>query len=229
MNIGMSKKIISVLTGAGVSAESGLQTFRGSDGLWNGYKISEVATADAMKNNRKAVIEFFNMRRRELKDKQPNRFHLFLAELQNKYDVHIFTQNVDDLHERAGSSNVIHLHGLLTESCIRIPGVSTSNIGYDDIDSEDLIKRPNVVLFGETPMNIVVAKHVISRADIFLVAGTSLLVNPVASLAFSRPNNINQKRILINPEDQYGFAGAFDIFIQETATNSIAELWRILS
>ena len=224
----MSKKIISVLTGAGVSAESGLQTFRGSDGLWNGYKISEVATADAMKNNRKAVIEFFNMRRRELKDKQPNRFHLFLAELQNKYDVHIFTQNVDDLHERAGSSNVIHLHGLLTESCIGIPGSSITNIGYDDIDINDKIKRPNVVLFGETPINIMSAKQVILQSDIFLVAGTSLLVNPAATLAFYRPRNMNQKRILINPEDPHGFSGAFDMFIKTTATTSVNELQRIL-
>ena len=225
---GTHKPILSVLTGAGVSVESGLRAFRGSNGLWNGYKISEVATADAIKNNRRAVIEFFNMRRRELKDKQPNAFHLFFAELQNSYDVHIFTQNVDDLHERAESSNVMHLHGTLTESCMGIPGLSTSDIGYADIDSSDQLKRPNVVLFGENPLNIGIAKQVIPRSDIFIVAGTSLLVSPASTLAFSHPSNINQKRIYIDPENAHGFASAFDIFIQATAVKSVVELRKIL-
>ena len=187
----MAKKRIVVLTGAGISAESGLKTFRDSDGLWEGYDINEVATATAWRRNPALVLEFYNMRRKSVKEAQPNAAHYALAELQDQYDMHIITQNIDDLHERAGSKNVLHLHGEI----FKMRSVSDETLIYpiyDDIvlgqtaeDGGQL--RPHIVWFEEAVPMIEPAAMLVRSADIFVVAGTSLVVYPAAGLVNYAP------------------------------------------
>src|SRR4028119_1635906 len=149
----MAKKKLVVLTGAGISAESGLKTFRDSDGLWEGYDIEDVATATAWKRNPALVLEFYNMRRKGVAEAAPNAAHAALAELQNDFDVHIITQNIDDLHERGGSTNVLHLHGQI----FKMRSIKDEEKNYDirgDINLGDLAKdggqlRPDIVWFEE--------------------------------------------------------------------------------
>lgn len=182
----MAKKRIVVLTGAGISAESGLKTFRDSDGLWEGYDINEVATATAWRKNPALVLDFYNMRRKNVKEAQPNAAHYTLAELQEQYDVHVITQNIDDLHERAGSQNVLHLHGEI----FKMRSESDESLVYpihDDIvlgqtaeDGGQL--RPHIVWFEEAVPMIEPAAMLVRTADIFVVAGTSLVVYPAAGL-----------------------------------------------
>jgi NAD-dependent deacetylase len=182
----MKQKLI-VLTGAGISAESGLKTFRDSDGLWEGYDVYEVATPDAWKRNPALVQDFYNMRRKAVLEARPNAAHFALAELESKYDVTIITQNIDNLHERAGSSNVLHLHGIITKSQSSLD----PNLIYDiegwELKMGDKCQRgsqlrPHVVWFGEAVPMFEVAVKIASRADIFLIIGTSLAVYPAASL-----------------------------------------------
>ena len=182
----MKSKIV-VLTGAGISAESGLQTFRDSDGLWEGYDIAEVATPQAWAKNPVLVQEFYNLRRKSVLEAEPNEAHFALVELEKKYDVTIITQNIDDLHERAGSSNIIHLHGIITKS----QSSKNPNLTYD-IEGWELKMgekcefgsqlRPHVVWFGEPVPMIELAAEISSQADIFMVVGTSLAVYPAAGL-----------------------------------------------
>ena len=179
------KKLV-VLTGAGISAESGLKTFRDSDGLWEGYDIEEVATATAWKRNPALVLEFYNMRRKNVAEAQPNAAHLALAELQNDFDVHIITQNIDDLHERAGSKNVLHLHGEIfkmrseTNELFQYPILDDIQLGDKAEDGAQL--RPAIVWFEEPVPAIEEAIRLTKTADIFMVVGTSLVVYPAAGL-----------------------------------------------
>ncbi|RYZ23363.1 MAG: NAD-dependent deacylase [Chitinophagaceae bacterium] len=189
----MLKKKIIVLTGAGISAESGLKTFRDSDGLWEGYDLEEVATPRAWKKNPALVLEFYNMRRRNVLEAQPNRAHFILAELEEHFDVQIITQNIDDLHERAGSTNVLHLHGEI----LRMRSEQSNGLTYPirgDIHLGDLAEdgaqlRPDIVWFEEPVPMILEAAEVVRRADIFLIVGTSLVVYPAAGLVDYAPGD----------------------------------------
>ncbi|MCT3810304.1 NAD-dependent protein deacylase [Elizabethkingia anophelis] len=179
------KKIV-VLSGAGISAESGIKTFRDSNGLWENHKIEDVASPEGFARNPELVLEFYNLRRRQLSEVNPNEAHYILAELQKDFDVHIITQNVDNLHERAGSENIIHLHGELKkarpvndEESI-IPWEGDLNLG--DLDENGIQLRPHIVWFGEMVPEMKNAATIASTADILLVIGTSLQVYPAASL-----------------------------------------------
>lgn len=188
----MKKKVV-VLTGAGISAESGIKTFRDTDGLWEEYRIEDVATYDAWVRNPALVLDFYNKRRMQLAGVEPNVAHYALVSLEQKYDVQIITQNVDDLHERAGSSKILHLHGELTK--VRSTGDPEliTHIGYREIKQGDICEkgyqlRPHIVWFGEAVPLIEDAAELTSQADILLVIGTSLLVYPAAGLInYTRP------------------------------------------
>ncbi|MBI1769304.1 MAG: NAD-dependent deacylase [Bacteroidetes bacterium] len=180
------KKLVA-LTGAGISAESGLATFRDSGGLWEGFRVEDVATPEAWHRNPELVLDFYNQRRKSALNAKPNRGHEVLAELQSDFDITVITQNVDDLHERAGSNNVIHLHGSLFEArstldpslIYKIKGWEL-NLGEKCGRGSQL--RPNIVWFGEMVPMLETAAYVTSLADIFLVVGTSLVVYPAAGL-----------------------------------------------
>ena len=182
----MNKKKLVVLTGAGISAESGLKTFRDSDGLWEGFNIEDVATPRAWKKDPKLVLEFYNYRRKNVAEANPNAAHIGLAELEKHFDVTIITQNIDDLHERAGSTNIIHLHGEIfkmrsewNEELI-YPIKDDINIGDTAEDGAQL--RPHIVWFEESVPKMDEAVPVVMSADIFVVVGTSLVVYPAAGL-----------------------------------------------
>lgn len=181
------KKRIVVLTGAGISAESGISTFRDSDGLWENYRVEDVATPEGYAANKALVLDFYNQRRRQLASVKPNEGHLQLVRLEEKYHVDIVTQNVDDLHERAGSSHVLHLHGQLTMARSERDPNLIVNIGYNDILVGNLAPdgaqlRPHIVWFGEAVPNIEPAAELCQRCDYFIVVGTSMNVYPAAGL-----------------------------------------------
>ena len=202
----MSKKNLVVLTGAGISAESGLKTFRDSDGLWEGYDINEVATATAWRKNPALVQEFYNLRRRGVKEAAPNAAHFTLAELENEFEVHIVTQNIDDLHERAGSSNVLHLHGeifkMRSEKNETLVYSVTEDINMGDLAEDGAQLRPHIVWFEEAVPMMDEAVRIARRADIFLIVGTSLVVYPAAGLTnyvpWEIPKFIVDKKIPYN-------------------------------
>jgi NAD-dependent deacetylase len=181
----MKKKLI-VLSGAGISAESGLKTFRDSDGLWEGYDVNEVATPRGWRRNPELVLQFYNMRRKNVLDAVPNAAHLGLAKLEEDFDVQIITQNIDDLHERAGSSHVLHLHGEIfkmrseLDESIVYPIREDIQIGDKAADGGQL--RPHIVWFEEPVPLIVSAGRMVQSADIFVIIGTSLAVYPAAGL-----------------------------------------------
>lgn len=183
----MKKKRLVVFTGAGVSADSGLSTFRDSDGLWANYRIEDVCTPEALVKNRAQVIEFYNIRRRELLDTVPNPGHFAIASLEEYFDVDVITQNIDDLHERAGSRKVTHLHGEL----LKLRSSVDENLIFpiegweqrlEERAPDGSLARPFVVFFGEAVPRFEEAARIASRADIMIVAGTSLAVYPAASL-----------------------------------------------
>ncbi|WP_166254407.1 SIR2 family NAD-dependent protein deacylase [Marinobacter salicampi] len=181
------KDHIVVLTGAGVSAESGLSTFRDSGGLWEQYSVYDIATPEAFVRNPELVLRFYNERRAQLKDVRPNAAHLALAGLEEHYRVTIVTQNVDDLHERAGSSNVVHLHGELTKARSSKRDDLIYSVGFEPIEMGATCElgsqlRPHVVWFGEEVPMIEAAASVVSSADQLLIVGTSLQVYPAAGL-----------------------------------------------
>lgn len=195
------KKVV-VLTGAGISAESGLQTFRDADGLWEGYEITDVATPQAWNKNQELVLEFYNMRRKQALDAQPNAGHLVLAELESHFDVTIITQNVDDLHEKAGSTNVLHLHGELFKSrSTTDPSLVYQMDGWELKKGDKCEKgsqlRPHIVWFGEAVPMMEKAAEIVSTADYFIVAGTSLVVYPAASLIDYAP--LHSEKFLVDP------------------------------
>ncbi|MDZ7633906.1 MAG: Sir2 family NAD-dependent protein deacetylase [Bacteroidales bacterium] len=180
------KKLV-ILTGAGMSAESGIKTFRDSGGLWEQYPVEEVASIDGWHRNPDLVQRFYNERRRQLEKAEPNAGHKGLVALEKDFDVHIITQNVDDLHERAGSTKILHLHGLLTQARSSRNPASIINIGYRDIQpgekaSDGSPLRPDIVWFGEAVPAMEEAADIASYADIFAVIGSSLNVYPAAGL-----------------------------------------------
>ena len=185
---------IVVFTGAGGSADSGLATFRDADGLWANYRIEEVCTPEALQYNRAKVIDFYNLRRRELLEKEPNAGHYAIAELEKWFDVEVITQNVDNFHERAGSGRVIHLHGELTKlRSSRNPDLICPIEGweqpFDARAADGALLRPHIVFFGEAVPEFERAAGIVPGADLMIVVGTSLAVYPAASLVHClRPN-----------------------------------------
>ncbi len=179
-------KKINILTGAGISAESGIQTFRGSNGLWEGYDIMEVASLEGFKRNPELVLDFYNKRRQQLLTAKPNKAHFNLADLEKQFNVQIITQNVDDLHERAGSKNVLHLHGELLKARSSV----NENLIYTwhkDLKIGDLCEkksqlRPHIVWFGEQVPMIEKAIDYVAASDVFVIIGTSLQVYPASGL-----------------------------------------------
>ena len=191
----MKKQKIAVLTGAGVSAESGISTFRDANGLWDNYNVEDVATLEGWNRNPALVLDFYNQRRRQLATVKPNAAHLAIASLEDNYDVTVITQNIDNLHERAGSTRIIHLHGELTkvrpenrynerngfsEDMVFDIGYGDINLGDTSVDGIQL--RPHIVWFGEAVPKIEQAIDVVEAADILLIVGTSLQVYPAAGL-----------------------------------------------
>lgn len=203
----MNKKKIVVLTGAGISAESGLKTFRDSDGLWEGYNIEDVATPRAWKKNPQLVLDFYNMRRANVAEANPNAAHYGLALLEKEFDVHIITQNIDDLHERAGSTKVLHLHGeifkMRSEKSMDLVREIRGNINIGDRADDGGQYRPHIVWFEEPVPMIEYAIPIVRTADIFVVVGTSLAVYPAAGLveyaAWEIPKFIIDKRLPYTP------------------------------
>jgi len=189
----MDKKKVVVFTGAGVSADSGISTFRGSDGLWAKHRIEDVCTPEALKNNRPNVIRFYNERRKEMLSKEPNAGHLVLVQLEQYFDVQIVTQNIDDLHERAGSSHITHLHGELRKLRSSMDELETVPMeGWEQkletLHPDGSLLRPFVVFFGEAVPMFDQAAKIVSEAEILIIVGTSLGVYPAASLAhYAKP------------------------------------------
>lgn len=196
------KKLI-VLTGAGISAESGLNTFRDAGGLWEGHRIEDVATPEAWRRNPERVLEFYNQRRKAAREAQPNDAHRLLAELEASFEVVIITQNVDDLHERAGSTRVIHLHGKLSESRSTLDPALIYPITGWQLNIGDRCERgsqlrPNIVWFGEMVPLLETAAQIAATADIFLIVGTSLVVYPAAGLVDYVPRHV--PKYIVDPK-----------------------------
>lgn len=225
----MKKKLV-VLTGAGMSAESGLSTFRDSGGLWDKYPVMDVASADGFARNPELVHEFYNIRRRELIIKRPNAGHLGLVELENKFDVRIITQNVDDLHERAGSPYVIHLHGELMKVRATDDESKVYTLTPEALDTspETVIDghrvRPHIVFFQEMVPMIEPAIGVVEDADILVVIGTSLNVYPAAGLIGYARRGVPVYYIDPNPAN----VPSNVIVIRKGASEGVAELARLL-
>lgn len=189
----MKKKLV-VLTGAGISAESGIKTFRDSDGLWEGHDVMEVATPEGWRKNPTLVLDFYNQRRKQLLEVQPNLAHQVLVDLEQDFEVHIVTQNVDDLHERAGSQNVLHLHGeLLKVRSTRNESYVldwTGDLQLGDCDANGAQLRPHIVWFGEAVPALEAAIDLVEQADYIAIIGTSLQVYPAAGLTDFAPKNV---------------------------------------
>jgi NAD-dependent deacetylase len=197
------KKLV-VLTGAGISSESGIRTFRDSGGLWEEYDVTEVATFDAWMRNRELVLRFYNERRRQLAGCKPNAGHTGLVQLEKYFDVQIITQNIDDLHERAGSKKILHLHGELTKARSTADPELIYDIGYSDIKNGDKCEkgsqlRPHIVWFGEEVPMMDKAVRLAAGADIFVVIGSSLNVYPAAGLVHYAPRQADMW--LIDPKE----------------------------
>ncbi len=221
------KKKIVVLTGAGISAESGLKTFRDSDGLWEGYNVYDVATPQAWEKDSAMVQEFYNMRRKAVIDAKPNEAHFALAELQNHFDVQIITQNIDDLHERAGSKNVLHLHGDIKKSQSTINPNLIYNIDGWELEMGEKCElgsqlRPFIVWFGEAVPEIEEAARIARQADIFIIVGTSLVVYPAASLINVIGDDIPV--FIVDPGKPDFTKHKRITFIQERATTGVKKL-----
>ena len=199
---------IVVFTGAGISAESGLGTFRDSGGLWDNYKIEDVATPDAFKKNPELVLEFYNIRRRQLISSSPNSAHYALNKLQQNFNLKIITQNIDDLHERSGSKNVLHLHGKLRQSKSTLDNklyeIEGTELILGDLCPNGAQLRPNVVWFGEAVPMMDVAIEIVKTADIFIIIGTSLNVYPAASLIHYTSKSCEKYIIDPNADDFQG-------------------------
>ncbi|MDP2384862.1 MAG: NAD-dependent deacylase [Bacteroidota bacterium] len=227
----MSKKKLIVFTGAGISAESGIKTFRDSGGLWEEFRIEDVATPEAWKKDPSKVTQFYNFRRKQVMDAKPNEAHYFFASLEKKYDVQVITQNIDDLHERAGSKNVLHLHGEI----MKVRSSLDPNLIYKlkkwEVKIGDKCEkgsqlRPHIVWFGEMVPNMDVAANIVQKADLFITVGTSLNVYPAAGLIEVAENSID--KYLIDP-------GSFELnhisnlkHIKETAVDGVRKLEQYL-
>lgn len=218
---------IVVLTGAGMSADSGLKTFRDSGGLWEGYEIQEVATPEGWKNNPEKVLDFYNKRRKQAYQAKPNKGHKALVKLEEQYKVTIITQNVDNLHERAGSGNVLHLHGNLHKARSEKNEELIYEVGRDPIRLGDKAEdgaqlRPHVVWFGEMVPNLQRAAEIVSRADILIVIGTSLAVYPAAGLIDYAPSSIPKFLVDPNKPELYDERGWN--FIKKRAEDGVPSL-----
>src|SRR5215203_2515121 len=226
----MAKKKLVVLTGAGISAESGLKTFRDSDGLWEGYDINEVATATAWRKNPELVLEFYNMRRKNVKEAKPNAAHYGLAVLQDDFDVQIVTQNIDDLHERAGSENVLHLHGeILKMRSEKNEGLIypiEGEIKMGDKADDGAQLRPHIVWFEEAVPMIEPAVAIVKEADIFLIVGTSLVVYPAAGLVNYAPWPI--PKFIVDKQIPYTSSLYNLSVIEKPATEGVEDLQQLL-
>lgn len=227
----MAKKHLVILTGAGISAESGLKTFRDSDGLWEGYDIAEVATPRAWKRNPQLVLEFYNMCRKNVLDAKPNAAHYGVAELEKYFDVTVITQNIDDLHERAGSSNVVHLHGEI----FKMRSEQNESLIYpikDDIHLGDCAEdgaqlRPHIVWFEEPVPMIETAIEITRSADLFAVIGTSLVVYPAAGLVNYAPYGI--PKFILDKKIPYTSSLYNLTTIEKPASTGIEDLKAMLS
>jgi NAD-dependent deacetylase len=223
----VSKKRLVILTGAGMSSESGIKTFRDSGGLWEEYDVTEVATPQAWTNNRDLVLRFYNERRRQLETCKPNEGHTGLALLEKLFDVQIITQNIDNLHERAGSKKILHLHGELTKARSTSDSTLIYDIGYKDINRGDKCERgsqlrPHIVWFGEAVPMMEEAVDITSTADIFVVIGSSLNVYPAAGLINYAPQKASLW--LIDPKDVSIPADRHVNVIKEVASVGVAVL-----
>ena len=227
----MPKHIV-VFTGAGVSAESGLKTFRDSDGLWENYRIDEVATPEAWERNPQLVLEFYNMRRKQCMESVPNEAHYLIAALEKKYKVSVITQNIDDLHERAGSSYVLHLHGeiMKVRSSIDenlIYPIQKWELKMGETCEKGSQLRPHIVWFGEAVPMMPKAIEIVQTADILIVIGSSLVVYPAAGLIFYAPSDI--PKYLIDPGDFSTNMLQNFIHIKKKATEGMRELFELLN
>ncbi|WP_288374330.1 NAD-dependent deacylase [Chryseobacterium culicis] len=220
-------KKLTILSGAGISAESGIKTFRDGDGLWENHNVTDVASPEGWRKDRALVLEFYNQRRRQLHEVQPNEAHQLLAELEKYFEVQIVTQNIDDLHERAGSTDILHIHGELFKSC----SCNNKNLIYEqkeDINIGDKAEdgaqlRPFIVWFGEDVPLYHTAREIVKEADILLVIGTSLQVYPAAGLIHDIKDDC--LLIVINPnETGFGY-GQRAVVMKETATQGMKLLF----
>ncbi|KQN38860.1 NAD-dependent deacylase [Pedobacter sp. Leaf41] len=223
---------IVVLTGAGISAESGLKTFRDADGLWEGYNVYDVATPEAWERNPELVQQFYNERRKQVIEAKPNRAHQLLAELEQDFDIEIITQNIDDLHERAGSTKVHHLHGIITKSQSDLRENLTYSIDGSDLKMGQLCElgsqlRPHVVWFGEAVPMIEVAADICQQADIFVLIGTSLAVYPAAGLIDFVP--AEAIKYIIDPVTPNVKRYRNVVKIEENAVQGVTQLKEILT
>ncbi|MDX2191056.1 MAG: NAD-dependent deacylase [Bacteroidota bacterium] len=225
------KKIV-VLSGSGISAESGLKTFRDSGGLWEGYNVYDVATPEAWQRNPELVLQFYNERRRQAINAKPNKAHLLLAKLQDAFNVTIITQNVDNLHEKAGSKNIIHLHGELFKSrSTRFPdliyGIKGTELNMGDKCEKGFQLRPHIVWFGEAVPLMNKAAEIAKSADVFLVIGTSLQVYPAAGLVDFVPANVPV--FVIDPsKPEMNFRESVT-FINKKAVEGMNEFFNIIT
>lgn len=220
------KKVI-VFTGAGISAESGIKTFRDSDGLWEEYNIMDVATPEAWTKSPELVLEFYNKRKAQVKGAMPNLAHNLVAELEDNFEVRVITQNIDDLHERAGSTDVLHLHGIVTQARSSVDENLIYDVGFNDINLGDKCElgfqlRPHIVWFGEDVPNMNKAYELVSDADILIIIGTSLNVHPAAGLINDAPTK--SKKYLIDPNEIRVPDTDNLIMIKEKATTGMQQL-----
>lgn len=227
------KKRLVVLTGAGISAESGIRTFRDSDGMWEEYRVEDVATLEGFFRDPELVLNFYNRMRQDLKNHHPNFAHEALAQLENKYDVSIITQNIDDLHERAGSSEVLHLHGELLkarsiddENLVVSLSSDSLDIALGDKAPDGAQLRPHIVWFGEPVPNIELAIQWVQKADLFLIIGTSLLVYPAAGLVRYVPSGI--PIYLIDPKEVKLPVNTSVNVIQKVASEGMREFLKMV-
>lgn len=227
----MNKKKLVVLTGAGISAESGIKTFRDAGGLWEGHDVMDVASPEGWRKNRELVLDFYNQRRRQLHEVQPNLGHYTLAELEADFDVHIITQNVDNLHEQAGSSKVLHLHGeLFKVRSSRNPDFVLDwkhDLFVGDVDDKGFQLRPHIVWFGEAVPALEEAVEITQQADYFAVVGTSLQVYPAAGLLHYTNYNTPIFYIDPNPTTIYDLSNPLEV-IAKNATEGVPVLKRKL-
>jgi NAD-dependent deacetylase len=227
------KKRLVVLTGAGISAESGIRTFRDSDGMWEEYSVEDVATPEGFFRDPELVLNFYNRMRQDLKNHHPNFAHEALARLGSEYDVSIITQNIDDLHERAGSSEVLHLHGELLKArsiddenlIISLPP-DALDIALGDKAPDGAQLRPHIVWFGEPVPNIELAIKWVQKADLFLIIGTSLLVYPAAGLVRYVPSGA--QIYLIDPKEVKLPVNASVNVIQKVASEGMREFLKLV-
>lgn len=221
----MKKHHIVFLTGAGISQESGISTFRDNNGLWENHKIEEIASPEGFANNPQLVLDFYNARREQLEEVKPNQAHLLITQLETKYKVTVITQNVDDLHERAGSSSILHLHGELK----KCRSVINQNLLYPynepikigDLAEDNSQLRPHIVWFGEEVTNIKEAIELTQQADLFVIIGTSMMVHPAASLLLAVPFDAQTVYIDTNPDVEEGINL---LVIKEKATIGLKQL-----